>query len=94
MAQMKAYTMPMKNLTLICVPEFLCRKVWKQLMWPELHCKWLCPVLCTEYVFQGINPDTLKNIALNPLKKSLKDFYLQCKEGDPSIDGDADYSKK
>ena len=40
MAQMKAYTMPMKNLTLICVPEFLCRKVLKKsmcLLMPSNH---------------------------------------------------------
>ena len=30
MAQMKAYTVPMKNWTLICGKEYLCRKVLKK----------------------------------------------------------------
>ena len=45
MAQMKAFTIPMKNWTLICGKEYLCRKVLK---------KWMCKVhLCSLVMIQN-----------------------------------------
>ena len=67
MAQMKAYTMPMKNLTLICVPEFLCRKVLKKSM---------CAAIVGENVFHVCGTGGLRDFLTAIQVQNNNEFFF------------------
>ena len=70
MAQMKAYIVPMKNLTLFCGKEYPCRKVFK---------KWMCTIsIPGPHVGRGQN--TNPEYQLKPLVSASQVVTSQLKE--------------